>query len=889
MTVEAFEAASPATIVIGASYDIPWPYMEGGVIAVVVNDGERIVLDPADYVVDPITSASDGTLTLTPAVAALHEGGSLIISRQTPIEQGWQGILGYRERGLERQLDATVMRVQELTAEMQTTVRADVPLRPGTPQPGRVLMWASDGASVEAGPTLDAIEGAQGYAEQAMQAAASASMFAPVYFETVTDMLASTRDYPPGALLTTRAEAMTYRVAAEMAVDHHAVTAGGAKLYEAGHRYTTRERWIAAITRGELASAPDGVGIVVNDQVLFRRADATTIPGLPGWDHPRSVHKSILTGDWQPRIDYPAERTALRAVMDDMQRYHGDADDMVHVGDITYRASQNATGDVAGVVSHRDILDDLYSRTAIARVYMIPGNHDSDGFGLTQHQYAWTQRQFLDYIGRRFYAVRMGNLLRVFMGTMTGDAGGMIHTTTLYWFDQVLKRNAGCNIEVYLHQPLYGYNGFAEDSQYVQYKAVSDRIVSSLNSVDNVAFVCSGHVARPEDLPNYYDAYGTRMFGVNMHVPRVSSDGEWEPTGPELPYGVLEYARGETSATVRIWDASTHSYISGRDIPVTYKYPLDLGGGVPDFDGRYASDASWPSFDGVVQIQRDLWEDRENIGTVEAPNWVSKAGFRPGLRMVLMETAVDNANAGDGLSIDWWVPASVTSPSATGENKSDLAGNYLAGRAGVRRETGAETDVTGQFAVQLGNGAGTLGALRDVLTVDGSTGMGYLPLGANPSTALATLGMILTTDLGNTLSDKGPLSSGANLNSVAEPGVYRIVDGTTAAAISNVPYTASGAVVIVVSAAAPASARPVAAAGQMQIYIARAVPDGPRVYIRVCNSGAWQPWRLIPHDGLSRTSISAAPEFRGQKAYVGSVIYEASGTSSTADWRQISN
>lgn len=686
------------------------------------------------------------------------------------------------------------------------------------------------------------------------------------------------------------AEIQTGVADAEAAAEAAAASAAAAEAAAEGFAqgYPTRAAFIAAVEGGELDALPDGVTMQVEGVGYIKRTGATTLPGIPGWDLSRTVHKSILTGDWQPRIDYPAERTALRAVMDDMQRYHGDADDMVHVGDITYRASENNTGDVDGVVSHRDILDDLYSRTAIARVYMIPGNHDSDGFGLTQHQYAWTQRQFMDYIGRRFYSVRMGNLLRVFMGTMTGDPGGMIHTTALYWFDQTLKRNQGCNIEVYLHQPLYGYNGFAEDSQYVQYKAVSDRIVASLNSVDNVAFVCSGHVARPEDTPNYFDAYGTRMFGVNMHVPRVSTDGEWEPTGPELPYGVLEYARGDQSATVRIWDASTHSYISGRDIPVTYKYSLDLGGGVPDFDGRYASDASWPSFDGVVQIQRDLWEDRENIGTVEAPDWESKAGFLTGLRMVLMETAGDDAKTGDGLSIDWWLPASSTSTSSSGESKRDIAGNYIAGRAGVVRENGSETDVTGQFKVQLGNGAGTLAALRDAFTVDGSSGRGALPLNAPDKSALPSLGDILTIALTNTLADKGQITSG-NLNNYTEPGVYRILSGTEAAAISNTPFTTSGAILLVFDTSSVPSARPVAASAQMHVYIARSVADGPRIYLRVCNSGTWQAWRLLQHDGLSRTSISATPEFRGQKAYVGSVIYEASGTSSTADWRQISN
>jgi hypothetical protein len=724
----------------------------------------------------------------------------------------------------------------------------------------------------------DAAEAAAISAANAEAAVASAS-----YFKTKSDLLADEATWPEGTLLNVRIDDMSYIVADAEADDQHETTAGGIKLYETGSRYSTRERFLAAVTRGELMDLPDGATVTADDQVYVRRSSAATIPGLAGWDHPRTIHKSILTGDWQPRLAYPAERTAMQAMLDDVQRWHGDADDLIHVGDIVDRATTNA-GDPAGVVSHEDILQDLYARTAIDRVFMISGNHDSDGFGLGTHQYAWSQRKYMDYIGRRFYSVRMGNLLRVFMGTMTGDPGGNIHTTTLYWFDQMLKRNQGCNIEVYLHQPLYGYAAFAEDSQYVQYKAVSDRIVASLNAVDNVAFVCSGHVARPEASPNYYDAYGTRMFGVNMHVPRVSTDGEWEPAGPELPYGVLEYRRGATSATVRMWNAATHSYISGRDVAITYKYPLDLGAGVPDFDGRYAAEASWPSFDGVVQIQRDLWEDREDTG---GGVWSSVQGFRPGLRMVLMETALDDAKAGDGLSIDWWVPASTTVADASGTHNS-IAGNYIAGRAGVVRENGTETDVTGQFKVQLGNGAGTLGALRDVFSINGSTGRGYLPLGGNPSSGLTALGLIASIDFSNSLLDKGPITSG-NLNDYAEPGVYRILSGTEAAAISNTPFTASGGTLLVFNTGTPASARPVSATGQTQIYIARAIADGPRVYVRVCNIGTWVSWRLLQHDGLSRTSISATPEFRGQKAYVGSVIYEASGTSSTADWRQISN
>ncbi|ABL71844.1 metallophosphoesterase [Paracoccus denitrificans] len=605
-----------------------------------------------------------------------------------------------------------------------------------------------------------------------------------------------------------------------------------------GLGFQSREAFLAAAQSGILNLLPDGTAIHVVDRLYIRRAGSTTIPGLPGWDHPRTVHKSILTGDWQARLEYPAEIDAVLDVFDDMQRWHGDVDDICHVGDIVERATQHNTGDISAVYSYDRLLPALWARTALPRVYFIPGNHDSDGAGLTQHQYARSQHTYMDYIGRRFFTVRMGNLLRVFMGTMAGDGGGNIHTTTLYWFDQILQRNAGCNIEVYLHQPLYGYADYVEDSAAVQYKSVCDRIVTSLERVDNVAFVCSGHIARPEDLPNYYDAYGTRMFSVNMHIPRMTETG----APAARPYGVIEYRRGSNSAIVRMWNAATHSWLAGRDVPITYKYPLDLGAGVPDFDGRYAAQASWPSFDGVLQIQRDIRENSHNAGTPEAPNWTSDQGFRPGLRMVLMELGPDDAKAGDGLSIDWWVPASATVPDAT-DAHNDIAGNYLAGRGGVRREVGLDGNPTGELAFQLGT-TGLVSGLRDVLTVRGSDGRAFAPE-SFIGNALPELGLLAALGLDNTLFDKGFIGENGNVNTLGEPGIYRIASGAVAATITGLPYTGSGGIFIVLNPAAVPSSRPVAVANQIQIWIARAVGDGGLIYYRVCNSGSWVSWRLI--------------------------------------------
>lgn len=262
MTVEAFEAASPATIVIGASYDIPWPYIEGGVIAVVIHDGERVVLEPADYVVDPITSDADGTLTLTPEVAAIYEGGSLIISRQTPLEQGWQGILGYRERGLERQLDATVMRVQELGASLQGAVRIEGTLDPTVPATDAVLMWDSNG-NVVPGPSAQDIADAQGNAAIAAAAATAAAAWAGGIGPTVDTVAAIAGVTAPGWL-------------AEIRTRGHAAAAdGGAASYrraasEPAHMFKQQSAdgaWWELALQGAPVAAQFGVGLgAANDQ-----------------------------------------------------------------------------------------------------------------------------------------------------------------------------------------------------------------------------------------------------------------------------------------------------------------------------------------------------------------------------------------------------------------------------------------------------------------------------------------------------------------------------------------------------------------------------------------------------------------------------------------------
>lgn len=867
MTLEAANPIATYTVTGAGPYAVNWPYDAGTLrVRITHADGSVTNLSAAEYTVLP-TAGDTGSITLGGSTATIHDGRLLTITRRTPEEQGWLGQMGGREKGLEAQLDRIVRRQQEMTA-----VQAAL-------DPGAVA------ASLDARYWATVSQGAAGFVMDSI-----ADLRADL---TLGYDEGAARQIPVGQLLGVKLDNIVLKCVASASPAWDETNGNGVKFVETGARFSSRVRLQAAIARGDTADLGDGVTVHVGDATYIRRAASTTIPGMPGFDRPATVHKSIITGDWQPKLSEPAQITAFQGVLDDMQQYHGDADDLLHVGDIVDRASDGPTGNVDLVYNFEDVLTEVYTRLSIPRTYFITGNHDSDGLSSTSHEHFRSHRQFRDFMGRRFYAVRMGNLLRIFLGTMSSAPGGETNRLILSWFDQVVKRNKGCNIEVYMHQPLFGYASFDEDGKSVQYKATSDLLVETISAADNIAFVASGHVARPEGSPNYYDAYGTRLIGFNMHIPRVTA-GDVNPDDPTgtagavLPYGVLEYQRGSTGGTVRFWDASAHAWIAGRDVAVTYKYPLDLGGGVPDYDGRYAAGSVQAMFEGAVTIQRDLSEDRENIGTVEAPDWRAVAGLRSMLRLDLTENANDNSDVGHGPAIDFWVPGATFDPDATGETQLNITNTTIGGRLGVERAVAGDTDYTGNLIVQLGNGAGTTGALRDVLRIFGATGRALLPLWSADKTALPDLGTILTASLTNTMADKGLISSGANLNTYTEPGVYRILSGTEAAGISNVPTIISGAILIVFDTASLPAARPVAASGQMQIYIARAVTDGPRMYLRVCNGGTWVAWRLLEHDGLSRTSIAATPEFRGQRAYVGSDIYMAKGTASTADWIKIS-
>lgn len=198
MTVEQYPGPASYTITGIGPYAIPHAYTSGAIAPTIETDNGIIELDPSGFSVTP-DSGDAGDLTLSTTVAETYDGEHLVIGRDTALEQGWAGLAGAREKGLERQNDREVMGLQELRHQQGYNLRVtnrsgpmnaiDAPLDTragalvgfspdgtqvqlvpaGAPsvRAGRVLIYSPDGTELEAGPVGEDIENAQEYADRA--------------------------------------------------------------------------------------------------------------------------------------------------------------------------------------------------------------------------------------------------------------------------------------------------------------------------------------------------------------------------------------------------------------------------------------------------------------------------------------------------------------------------------------------------------------------------------------------------------------------------------------------------------------------------------------------------------------------------------------------------
>lgn len=169
MTIDAAIPLAVYTVAGAGPYPAGWPYAAGTLRAQVLTDAGWQDLAPADFTPAPEASATTGAVTLAAAVAAEHAGRRLMLSRATPREQGWEGLAGTRELGLETALDQVTQALQEVAAQADRALRLDSAIPPTALDEGAAVMW--DGTRFVSGPDAAAIAAAGTRAAEAAEAA----------------------------------------------------------------------------------------------------------------------------------------------------------------------------------------------------------------------------------------------------------------------------------------------------------------------------------------------------------------------------------------------------------------------------------------------------------------------------------------------------------------------------------------------------------------------------------------------------------------------------------------------------------------------------------------------------------------------------------------------
>jgi len=147
------------------------------------------------------------------------------------------------------------------------------------------------------------------------------------------------------------------------------------------------------------------------------------------------------------------------------------------------------------------------------------------------------------------------------------------------------------------------------------------------------------------------------------------------------------------------------------------------------------------------------------------------------------------------------------------------------------------------------------------------------------SDALPDFDKLVAVSGNSSLVYKGRITTGADLNTYYEPGVYRITSGSDAAAISNTPATSSGCTLEILSP------DPIRSRGSRALCIQRYTQRRPeRVFIRESNStisDVWSAWREMVINGMT-APLSVAGDVRSNSVLTQSTSPTNSNTSATA-------
>jgi hypothetical protein len=308
MTIDSFTPPAPITIAGTGPYGFNQPYAQGALQASVLNGAALVALVPGtDFAVSPAASDTGGNVTLSAAAAATHAGRQLILIRDSAPEQGWAAVQGGREAGLEAQLDAMAMALQDLREAVRRTVRLPRAAAPVAPEAGRIIAFDAGGNPV-LGPTVDDIEDAVAAAATAQAAAALAQAAAAIAQSAEASLLRDAGNwttataYRPSDLVTQAGSTYICQIAHTSGTFSTDLSANRWRVFAAQGASGTGSGNVIAANNGsefpDKAQFRTNVGLGAAADVQFRSALlAGTAPGLAlretdgntGWNTSRWV------------------------------------------------------------------------------------------------------------------------------------------------------------------------------------------------------------------------------------------------------------------------------------------------------------------------------------------------------------------------------------------------------------------------------------------------------------------------------------------------------------------------------------------------------------------------------------------------------------------------
>lgn len=448
---------------------------------------------------------------------------------------------------------------------------------------------------------------------------------------------------------------------------------------------------------------------------------------------PRGI-KGLVISDVQPYNDNETMKDLADQVFINIGLTHPHFDISHHPGDLVDQGTVDGTGATPawGFEQYGIAMRNGGLRSSCA--YFLPGNHDLNGTGSGAHAKAWSIDEYKRWYGPGFYYTVMGNIVHVYVGDVGGQNSGEVLPDTWQEVFRIAADHKGCNVFLWAHQPMDGvYNGYVypTNNNAVQASSVLAGLLTAHQAqYGNVVSVYYGHIGSAfNPATSSIDLLGTKHWGGQMAIPSFGL------TENPLVYSTYEMAHGGTTVTFKKWNArlvGPDAYLGeASDVVVTLKYPLDIGDGKVDFDGRHALPVHRPIMEENGKVRASLAdfvaETSPGSGSYAVPDGTIA-------RMFTLEVNDDNNSApgGFGLGIAFNLPGSV-GETLDGSNNVITPGSKEAGLLTISRIVSADQlDFQSRFnlhLLQAREASTSPGALLDVLEVRGqSSGVSGLQL-----------------------------------------------------------------------------------------------------------------------------------------------------------------